>query len=142
MDQISCRVPNTVAAVTAAIDRVRGALEQAGVSMPAIFDVELALEELLVNVVNHGGLVEGQAEIELQVTLAAETIHIVIDDPGGEFNPLHGPQPDLEKPLPERPIGGLGLHLVRSKAQRFTYERRGEKNHQELWFARNPTPAN
>ena len=136
MDNLALSVRNGLEAVSAAIESAREFLERAGTPLPAIFDVELALEELLVNVVRHGGLPEDSADIALRLGLEEDEIHIVLDAPGTAFDSTRGPEPDLDLPVEERKIGGLGLHLVRAKARRMCYERRGALNHLELWFAR------
>ncbi len=45
-----------------------------------------------------------------------------------EFDPLEVPPPDLAKPLEEREIGGLGIHLVRSAMDAVKYRRSGNRN--------------
>ena len=51
----------------------------------------------------------------------------VIDD-GHAFNPLEAPPPDLSLPMEKRPIGGLGIHLLRELSDGITYERRNGTN--------------
>ena len=51
-----------------------------------------------------------------------------IADDGRPFNPFESGPPDTELSLEERPIGGLGVHLVRNVMDRSSYERHGEKN--------------
>ena len=50
-----------------------------------------------------------------------------IDD-GLAFNPMSAPAPDLDAEIHERPIGGLGVHLVRELAQRIDYTRTRGRN--------------
>ena len=138
MKELECRARYTLAGVSAAIDSARVFLEQSGAPPSGMFDVELALEELLVNAVRHSGLPEDTEDIALRLVLAEDEIHILIDAPGTAFDSTQGPPPDLDLPVEERKIGGLGLHLVRAKARRMRYERRGAVNHLELWFALNP----
>ena len=51
----------------------------------------------------------------------------VIDD-GHAFNPLEAPTPDLSLAMENRPLGGLGIHLLRKLADGITYERRNGTN--------------
>ena len=49
-------------------------------------------------------------------------------DDGLAFNPVAQPAPDLEADIGERPIGGLGVHLVRELAERVDYTRTRGRN--------------
>jgi serine/threonine-protein kinase RsbW len=46
-----------------------------------------------------------------------------MDDDGREFNPLQIPPPELDRPIEERKIGGLGIHLVRDMSEKIEYQR-------------------
>jgi len=89
----------------------------------------ILLEELLTNLVKYGypdRAEPGVAEIEL--ALNGSRLEIEFIDDGCAFDPLAGPSPNLDEPLEERPIGGLGLHLLRSLTEVVRYERRDNKN--------------
>ena len=95
-----------------------------------IFQVNLALEELGINIMNYGETAE-----EILVILASDedTITINISDAGKPFNPLtEGPEPDITQELDERPIGGLGVYLVRTLMDELYYRREGDRNHLTL----------
>ena len=95
-----------------------------------IFQVNLALEELGINIMNYGETAE-----EILVSLASDedTITINISDAGKPFNPLtEGPEPDITQELDERPIGGLGVYLVRTLMDELHYRREGDRNHLTL----------
>jgi len=68
----------------------------------------------------------GQAEIAL--ALNGSRLEIEFIDHGCEFDPFAGPSPNLGGALEERPIGGLGLHLLRSLTDEAHYERRNDTN--------------
>jgi anti-sigma regulatory factor (Ser/Thr protein kinase) len=54
---------------------------------------------------------------------------MVIEDDGQPFNPLlDAPAPDLGAATEERPIGGLGLHMVKKMTRSLTYRREGGRN--------------
>ena len=95
-----------------------------------IFQVNLALEELGINIMNYGDTAE-----EILVSLASDedSITINISDAGKPFNPLtEGPEPDITQGLDERPIGGLGVYLVRTLMDELHYRREGDRNHLTL----------
>jgi anti-sigma regulatory factor (Ser/Thr protein kinase) len=103
----------------------------AGRQLPAkiAFDLNLALDELLTNAILYGYEEdEVGREIQIRIALAGDTIELEIEDDGRPFNPLEIPEPDLGAGLMDRPIGGLGMSLVRKLTDQQAYQRRGEKN--------------
>ena len=103
-----------------------------------IYQVNLVLEELTVNIVNYG--CESDRSHEIMVTLAWDSgiLTVEIMDDGRAFNPLRdAPKPDLESEIEDRPIGGLGIHLVRSIMDELHYRREQDKNHLTMIKRRN-----
>ena len=93
------------------------------------FQVNLVLEELWLNVVNHGHE-NGEHVVDIEMTSEAESLTIEITDDGKPFNPLESaPIPDVTAALGDRSIGGLGVHLVRTMMDEMRYSREGGKNH-------------
>ena len=91
-----------------------------------VFKLNLVLEELGVNIVNYSG---ATGEIEISLASDDETVTIEIADNGRPFNPLTElDTPDISAPLGERPIGGLGVHLVRSIMDELSYSRENGMN--------------
>ena len=91
-----------------------------------IFKVNLVLDELSVNIVNYGG---EASEIEVCLAADAEEVRVEISDDGRPFDPLTDAiEPDLDAPLEDRPIGGLGIHLVREMMDELHYSREDGKN--------------
>lgn len=79
-----------------------------------VFQVNLALDELLTNIISYGYADGAEHEIAVRLSLDQRTLTVEIEDDARPFNPLDRPPPDLEAPLEARPIGGLGVHLVRT----------------------------
>jgi serine/threonine-protein kinase RsbW len=99
-----------------------------GLRPAAINELNLALEEAVMNVIQHGRLTPGAASIHLSLRLAGGEIVATVTDAGIAFNPLQAPAPDLSAELSERNLGGLGLHLARSLVTSMEYERRNGHN--------------
>ena len=57
-----------------------------------------------------------------------EEVRVDVEDDGQPFNPLAAPEADTTKPLEERTIGGLGIHLVRKLMDGLEYQRQEGKN--------------
>ena len=114
------------------LERINRAIEELGEreDWPAKlrFRVNLVLEEVGLNVMTHGQEA-GASELEIIVTSDAATTTIEIVDDGPRFNPLQdAPLPDPEASLDERPIGGLGIHLVRTMMDEVSYRYEGGRN--------------
>jgi len=92
------------------------------------FDLNLALEELFVNSLNHGGCAGMENAVQVRLQLLDRAVHLEFSDRGQPFNPLEVPEPDLDARLEDRPVGGLGLHLVRQIMRNVEYRRLGEWN--------------
>ena len=91
-------------------------------------DMYVALEEITSNVVRHATRV---SRIDITFTVTAEALQIDIDDNGEPFDPFSTPSPDVTQAIDERPLGGLGVFLVRQLTDS-SYERRGDVNHVRL----------
>jgi anti-sigma regulatory factor (Ser/Thr protein kinase) len=76
--------------------------------------LELVLEELVTNIINHGYKDGRLGHVDVCLNVSHNAIHIKILDDGDPFNPFAAESPDLSLSIEERPIGGLGIHLIRS----------------------------
>lgn len=94
----------------------------------AVERLMLALDELLTNTIRHGGLGGTDRWIDLSVEIGAEVVTIDLIDDGTPFDPTRQAPPNLELALEDRPIGGLGIHLVRQFMDRFEYDRIDQRN--------------
>ena len=92
----------------------------------------LILEELVLNTLTHGDTT-GLTKIDLEMESNDHALTIRITDDGSPFNPLtDAPEPDVTLPLAERPIGGLGVYLVRTMGEELEYRRENDRNHLKL----------
>ena len=95
------------------------------------YQVELVIEELCVNVVNYGG--DGKHSIELSMESGPKKLTIDIVDDGHAFDPFsEAPPPDLQSDVEHRPIGGLGVHFVKTMMDEAHYKRESDRNHVTL----------
>lgn len=90
--------------------------------------MNLALEELVTNTISYGCSDGREHAITISLHLEGADLHMRVEDDAMAFNPLEREAPDLNAPLEERPIGGLGVHLVRKLMDDVRYERTGTHN--------------
>ena len=93
-----------------------------GLPDPKVFVINLALDELITNTVTHGLEDKADAEIRIRMRVRADTLILVMEDNGQPFDPTQDTNADVTSSLEERAVGGLGLHLVKSFADRVSYE--------------------
>lgn len=113
--------PGSLRAITEFVRQ--GALE-ANLPEGRMGELELLIDELVMNVCTHGYPEDkpGDVTVSYSVPTAGE-LSVEVADQGIEFNPLNTEPPDLSLSLEERPIGGLGIHLVKALAKSLTYRR-------------------
>jgi serine/threonine-protein kinase RsbW len=124
---VTLTVPGTTAGVREAILAFERFGRSHHVSRETGWRVQLALDEILSNIVRHG--TPAAPAIEVTFSLDAGRISVKIVDPTAAFNPLLAPPPDTVSPLATREPGGLGIALVRRLMAETSYERRDDRNH-------------
>lgn len=98
-----------------------------------LFPFELALEEVFMNVAMHGGGPQGPATVWLVLERADGRLNLSLSDDGPAFDPLAIPPPDIDAPLEERAVGGLGVHLVRQMMDGVSYTYHDGRNTLHMW---------
>jgi hypothetical protein len=93
-----------------------------------LFQVRLVLEEVLMNVISYGAGGGAIPDVQLNMAQVENTLSMEIADNGIAFDPLQLPPPDLDAAIDDRPIGGLGIFLVRELMDSVTYRRDGDWN--------------
>lgn len=106
---------------------VRAHIDKTELDTLAEKQIELALEEAIVNIINHA---ESDKDFSISCNLQARRqIEFVLTDTGQPFNPLtHQSKTNLEITLQEREEGGLGLIFMKKYMDGIFYRREDEKN--------------
>ncbi len=88
------------------------ACQQHKIPRQTCLDLQLAVEEACINVIEHGyeGLQPGTIAITFKIK--DRQVSITITDFGHEFDPTKYPPPDLTSDWDQRPVGGLGVYLI------------------------------
>ncbi len=89
---------------------------------------ELVLEEIFTNIIRHGTRPDGVPWVEVSLAAGADGLTMTVEDDGPQFDPLSLPTPDITAGLAERPVGGLGVFLVRRMMDAVSYQRVGTLN--------------
>jgi anti-sigma regulatory factor (Ser/Thr protein kinase) len=97
-----------------------------------LFETNIALEELLTNIILYGYEDDRAHDITLRLSDDAEELAVELEDGGRAFNPLDNPDPDVTLSLEEREVGGLGIFLVRKFMTDLVYQRSEGKNRMGL----------
>jgi serine/threonine-protein kinase RsbW len=117
----------------AELERLRAFIDdfsdRAGLPEQTRYHLNVALEELVVNAMKHGGCSPREGAIRLSMGIESGEVQMVLSDNGGSFDPLQAPPPDIHQDVLCRPVGGLGIHLVRCLIPGIRYERRGGRNY-------------
>jgi anti-sigma regulatory factor (Ser/Thr protein kinase) len=90
--------------------------------------LNVALDELLANVLSHGQTGRDPCSVTIEVKLDEKRVTMTLTDDGKPFDPFGREAPDTTLPIEERAIGGLGIHLVEQLMDQVSYERRDGHN--------------
>ena len=122
------RLKNDFAEIPPAADAVDRFLAEQGAGPDILYLARLVIEELVSNTIKYGYDDQNTHEIRIEARVEERTMVLEISDDGHPFNPLEAPEPSMHLPAHERPVGGLGLHLVRSMSDSVDYKRSGANN--------------
>lgn len=102
--------------------------ENNNLPMRILFDINLSLDELLTNIIHYGFGDEKEHTIIVKLSLSENILEITIEDDGKAFNPLNAKPPNLDQSIEDKPIGGLGIYLVKNLMTEINYKRLKSKN--------------
>lgn len=91
-------------------------------------NINLALEEAIANIIMYAYPSEEEREITLQVSTNKQQLIFLLTDCGVSFDPTQTEEAAIDLPIEERPIGGLGIFLIRKIMNEVSYERIGDEN--------------
>jgi serine/threonine-protein kinase RsbW len=98
------------------------------VDAEAVADMQIALDEILSNILRYG-FADGQPHrVDVTLSVDRERLTAEVEDNCAPFDPLTVAPPDLEAPLQDRRVGGLGVHFVRRLMSEVRYARLGGRN--------------
>ena len=99
-----------------------------GLSSEVGYALALTLDEAVANVIRHGYEDADEHVIRVRLWLDQDLLSVQVADDGVAFNPLRAPAPNLDLPIEQRPVGGLGIHIMRTMMDDLEYTRVNGQN--------------
>ncbi|MBR1447148.1 MAG: SpoIIE family protein phosphatase [Prevotella sp.] len=124
----SITLPNDIDTVPQLPQFIDEVAEDAALDASLAMSLNLAIEEAVVNVMQYAYPEGTTGTVNIVATIADGVLSFVISDSGKPFDPTAKTEVDTTLSAEERPIGGLGIHLVRQIMDDVTYERKDNKN--------------
>ena len=120
---------NNLSQLSGLLDTTGDFLDKHKVPVPVQYKIKLILDEMFSNIVSYGYKPGDPPDtVRIEMCIRDKKFTAVLDDGGIPFNPLEHAQADTTLPAEERPIGGLGIHLVRNLTSELYYERKENRN--------------
>lgn len=116
-------------AVSAFADTFAAWAGERGIPESSVRAFQVVFDELLTNAIDYGLADTADGQLQVSLCPSVEALEAVIVDNGPAFDPLlEAESPDLDLSLEHRPIGGLGIHLVKSLMDHAEYRRSDDRN--------------
>ena len=104
-------------------------LETCSCSMKTIMQIQIAVEEIYVNIASYAYKEKkGEAIIKIETDQEVPQVSLTFEDYGDPYNPLLKEGPDITLSAEERKIGGLGIYLVKKSMDKVEYKYQDGKN--------------
>lgn len=104
-------------------------LEELNCPPKAMIQINVAIDELFGNIADYAYRPDvGSATVRVEVVEEPLSVVITFIDNGKPFDPLSSGEPDLTLPAKKRPVGGLGIYLVKKNMDEITYEYKDGQN--------------
>ena len=121
-------VKNQIAELIHVADYLEELGEEWEFSMPLVFSLNLVLEEALTNIILYGFEDQSEHQIEIDFKKSDDKLFITLIDDGIAYDPTLKADPDLSLSAEDRPIGGLGVFLIKKIMDQVVYNRNENKN--------------
>lgn len=119
---------NDISEVPQLNDFIEAVAERLGIEPSTALQLQLAVEEAVVNVMDYAYPPDSVGEVSVATTSDGQCLKIVITDSGVPFDPTEQEKADISLSVEERQVGGLGILLVNEIMDTVSYERKDGKN--------------
>ena len=127
-DRVSLELRNSLSELDTLGQSLQQFGEELGLSNKVLFQICLAMEEIVSNIISYGYTDDAVHWIKIAILHEQGILIIRLEDDGIPFDPLWAQEPDCECPVEERKVGNLGIHLCKKVMDDMIYERCGNKN--------------
>jgi anti-sigma regulatory factor (Ser/Thr protein kinase) len=127
-ESLTIEVPNSRDAIARAGEEAERWLEPYQPAPQVVNLVLLAIEEVVINCIEYGYDDGDEHTIVIVLSISDGNLNLDIIDDGHPFDPFTRPAPDFSLDIQDRPIGGLGIYLLRKLADHISYERSNGTN--------------
>ena len=124
----SLTLPNDISTIPQLSEFIEGICEELNLDMSITMNLNLALEEAVVNVMEYAYPIGVQGDVTIEAIANETCLVFIISDSGIPFDPTQKEEVDTTLSVEERSIGGLGIHLVREIMDFVDYKYRDSKN--------------
>lgn len=133
-------VPGTLESLGRIADYVLSAAAAAQLDRRVAYRLRLAVDEIATNIVIHGYEESGlTGDVVVRASVDQQSLTIALEDTAVPFDPMRQGRPEqIDQPLEERTMGGLGVFLAIRGVDEFRYEHDGVHN-RNVFVVRNPT---
>lgn len=129
MKSLTVHIKNSLPEIARVTEEFENFAEENDLSQRIVYDLSLCLDELITNIVSYGYTDDAEHTIEIQFYLKEHEIKLIFIDDGIAFNPEQKEDPGhLQHSVEDRPIGGLGIYLVKKLMDIVKYRRVEDKN--------------
>ena len=120
----SLTLPGSLESLSKVRDFVKQASKQAGLDKQSAYRLMLGVDEVVANIVLHGYQEAGlSGDVQVSAHIDDGALFITLVDSAQPYNPLEKPDPiDLDAPLEDRQVGGLGIFLAKRGVDRLIYD--------------------
>jgi len=125
---LTLRLDNRLEAIPPAAEEIERFCRVHGVPAATIGHLNLALDEAFTNTISYAWPTGGDHQMTVTLMIGSDEIVAEISDDGIAFDPLQVAPPDLDADLDDRPIGGIGVHLVKTLMDSAAYRREDGRN--------------
>ena len=121
-------IKNRIEELTSLAEEIEKLANEWDLSQKLAMNISLVVEEALSNIIFYAFTDGNNHEIHISISVTNNRLNIEFTDDGIPFNPLSHQKPDVELPLEERSVGGLGIFLMSQIMDEMNYTRKKEQN--------------
>jgi len=125
---IELRLVNELGEINRCLIALEEICDRFGIPPEIRNNFSVVLDDLLNNVISYAYDDDNEHIIDVVLSTDGQRFIVSVTDEGVEFDPFARTEPDIHSDLKEREIGGLGIHLIRSLMDDYSYRRVGDKN--------------